>query len=258
MELKYLTRKVINKFSLLPKRKECNICGEKIYDYLPLPDHYQKNFIKFGFPHVQKGAFETIDTDHFFCPQCYSLDRERLYAWYLKESVNLAPEQSMLDFAPSAGLSKWIKANYRCNYVTADLFMENVDVKADIEDMRVFGPGSFDFVICSHVMEHVSNDVKAMSEIHRVLKNGGRAIMMTPILRNFDRVDEDPSCNDVGERWRRFGQDDHVRLYSQKVFLERLRLAGFSVEIITRDNIDKDKIVKCGLPDNISLYIAHK
>ena len=39
---------------------------------------------------------------------------------------------------------------------------------------------------------------------------------------NFDGIDEDINCSDVSERWRRFGQDDHVRLYSQKVFSERL------------------------------------
>ena len=167
MQAAYFVRKVINKFSLLPKKKECNICEAKVYDYLPLPDHYKKNFLKYGFPHTKKGSFETIDTDHFFCPHCYSMDRERLYAWYLKKNTILTENNVMLDFAPSDSLSKWIKKNYVCKYITADLFMEDVDVKTDIEDMRVFESDSFDFVICSHVMEHVSNDAKAMSEIFR-------------------------------------------------------------------------------------------
>ncbi len=258
MQANYLFRKLINKFSLLPKKKQCNICGGKVYDYLPLPDHYQNNFVKYGFPYTQKGAFETIDTDHFFCPDCYSMDRERLYAWYLKNNIKLAENQSMLDFAPSDSLSKWIKKNYSCRYVTADLFMESVDVKTDIEDMTIFESNSFDFAICSHVMEHVSSDVKAMSELFRVLKPEGKAIIMTPILKNFDGVDEDPSCTDVAERWRRFGQDDHIRLYSQKVFTERLKQSGFDVEMITAGQIAQEEMIMFGIPQNSVLYIANK
>jgi O-antigen biosynthesis protein len=258
MQANYLFRKVINKFSLLPKRKQCNICGNKVYDYLPLPDHYQKNFEQYGFPYTQKGAFETIDTDHFFCPDCYSMDRERLYAWYLKNNIKLAKNSSFLDFAPSASLSKWIKKNFTCQYVTADLFMDDVDVKTDIEDMRVFDTASFDFVICSHVMEHVSNDVKAMGEIYRVMKPGAKAIIMTPILKNFDGVDEDPACTDVAERWRRFGQDDHIRLYSQKIFTSRLKEVGFTLELITGGQIPAEDKAAYGLPANAVLYLVNK
>lgn len=258
MQASYLLRKIINKFSLLPKKKQCNICCEKVYDYLPLPDHYKRNFLKYGFPHTQKGAFETIDTNQFFCPDCYSMDRERLYAWYLKKYVPLTINQSLLDLAPSKSLSKWLKKNYHCNYITADLFMDDVDIKTDIEKMVVFENESFDFVICSHVMEHVNSDVKAMNEIFRVLKKGGSAIIMTPVLRNFDGIDEDPSCIDIAERWRRFGQDDHVRLYSQKIFIGRLKSSGFKVMIINQTNIERSDIIRYGLPDNIALYITNK
>ena len=136
--------------------------------------------------------------------------------------------------------------------------METVDVKTDIEDMKVFESNSFDFAICSHVMEHVSSDVKAMSELFRVLKPGGKAIIMTPILKNFDGVDEDPSCTDMAERWRRFGQDDHIRLYSQKVFTERLKQSGFYVEMITASQIAQEDLEMFGIPKNAVLYIANK
>lgn len=258
MQPLYFFRKVIDKFSLLPKKKQCNICGEKVFDFLPLPDHYQKNFKKYGFPYTAKGAFETIDTDHFFCPKCYSMDRERLYAWYLKQNVNLGESTSLLDLAPSVGLGKWIKKYYRCKYTSADLFMEGADVKTDIEDMNVFMNNSFDFVICSHIMEHVQSDIKAMAEIYRVLKAGASAIIMTPVLRNFDGIDEDPTCTDIPERWRRFGQDDHIRLYSQKVFTERLRSVGFKLELLNAGTTNKTEIKNYGIPGNFVLYVASK
>ncbi len=258
MQVIYLVKKIINKFSLLPKKKQCNICGAKVFDYLPLPNHYMNNFKKYGFPHTQKGAFETINTDGFFCPDCYSMDRERLYAWYLKNNVKFESTQQLLDFAPSKGLSKWIKDNYVSQYISADLFMEGVDVKTDIENMDVFQNDRFDFMICSHVLEHVPNDEKAMREMYRVLKKGGSAIIMAPILRGFDGIEEDPACTDVPERWRRFGQDDHIRMYSQKVFVERLQRAGFKIKSILSKDIAGSEIKKYGLPDNIVLYIGTK
>lgn len=124
--------------------------------------------------------------------------------------------------------------------------------------MDVFTDHSFDFIICSHIMEHVNNDQQAMNELFRVLKNPGRAIIMIPVLIGFDGIDEDPTCHDIAERWRRFGQDDHIRLYSQKVFTERLAKAGFLVEKITSTNIPVADIKKYGLPENIVLYICYK
>ena len=254
----YLTRKVIDKFSVLPKKKQCNICGKKVFDFLPIKNNYLNKLKKNGFRHTQKGAFETIDSNHFNCPQCYSIDRERLFAWYMKKHLLFAKDEAILDFAPSKGFSNWVKQNYDCKYVTADLFIEGMDVKTDIENMDVFTDNSFDLVICSHIMEHVKNDQQAMNEIFRVLKKPARAIIMTPILIDFDSVDEDPSCTDVSERWRRFGQDDHIRLYSKKIFTERLEKAGFRVKQITSMDIPVADINKYGLPENIVLYICNK
>jgi ubiquinone/menaquinone biosynthesis C-methylase UbiE len=43
-----------------------------------------------------------------------------------------------------------------------------------------FKDGSFDRIICSEVMEHVSDDKKACSELFRVLKPGGRIAITVP------------------------------------------------------------------------------
>ena len=40
--------------------------------------------------------------------------------------------------------------------------------------------GSFDLILCSHVLEHVPDDRAAMSELHRVLAPGGLALVLTP------------------------------------------------------------------------------
>jgi ubiquinone/menaquinone biosynthesis C-methylase UbiE len=86
---------------------------------------------------------------------------------------------------------------------------------------------SFDAVLCNHVLEHVPDDRKALGEIFRVLKPGGWAILMVPLSSRAE-TDEDPTVVDPKERERRFGQDDHVRLYGQD-YQARLEAAGFHV-----------------------------
>ncbi|GAI07822.1 unnamed protein product, partial [marine sediment metagenome] len=43
-----------------------------------------------------------------------------------------------------------------------------------------FPENSFDYVICSEVIEHIPEDEKAISEVKRVLKNNGIFIITTP------------------------------------------------------------------------------
>lgn len=44
---------------------------------------------------------------------------------------------------------------------------------------------SFDLVVCKHIIEHLDNVIKAMEEIHRILKKGGTAKIYTPHISNI-------------------------------------------------------------------------
>jgi SAM-dependent methyltransferase len=87
---------------------------------------------------------------------------------------------------------------------------------------------SFDVVLCVHVLEHVPDDAAALRELHRILKPGGWGVIQVPILR--ETTDEDPSLTDPAERLRRFGQEDHVRIYGRD-FAGRLEAAGFELDV---------------------------
>jgi ubiquinone/menaquinone biosynthesis C-methylase UbiE len=89
-------------------------------------------------------------------------------------------------------------------------------------------------VICSHVLEHVPDDIQALSEIYRVLKKGGVAILMAPINLGLEKsfeAEKDKHYT-VSERWKYFGQDDHERLYSKNDFIQRIKSVGFNLEEI--------------------------
>jgi SAM-dependent methyltransferase len=114
------------------------------------------------------------------------------------------------------------------DYLSADLISPHAMVKMDITDIDL-PDSSFDIVYCSHILEHVTDDLKAMSEMVRVLKPGGLALIQVPISENG--TFEDPSITDPGERERLFWQSVHVRLYGLDI-KDRLAVAGFDVEVV--------------------------
>lgn len=109
---------------------------------------------------------------------------------------------------------------------SADLFSPLADDIVDIMDMNIYVDNAFDFIVCSHVLEHVPDDRKAIAELYRVLDNNGVAILMVPILLTAQVTDEDPDETDVNVRWSRFGQDDHIRMYAKHDYMSRVREGG--------------------------------
>jgi hypothetical protein len=125
-------------------------------------------------------------------------------------------------------------------------------------DMKIYADASCGFFICSHILEHVVDDLQALRELFRILKHGGKGILMVPIMLTLKEIDEDASLLPCEERWRRFGQDDHLRLYSKNGFLSRILNAGFTVRQLGSDYFGKDIFSKCGLTVSSVLYIVEK
>jgi SAM-dependent methyltransferase len=166
------------------------------------------------------------------CPQCRSLERHRAVLLYLRSRTRIfaGGEVRLLHFAPERALANEFRAHPSINYVTTGLAMPHVCVRMDITDI-LFRDDTFDFVICSHVLEHVPDDRAAIRELHRVLKPGGVAIVLVPMFPDLVQTVEDPSVTTPAERARVFGQHDHVRRPGRD-YPDRLREAGFVVQVI--------------------------
>lgn len=163
------------------------------------------------------------------CPVCGSRDRERLLYLFLNDRLDLLAEGTrLLHVAPERNLGAWLRSLSRIRYESADLSMDGVDHRFDLTDIPKPAE-TYDAIICSHVLEHIPDDRKAMTELHRILKPGGWAILQVPISHRLEMTYEDFSITAPDERERAFGQYDHVRIYAMD-YADRLAEAGFYVE----------------------------
>ena len=189
----------------------CPVCGR----------HFRK-FLSYGYVVPRKNAL---------CPHCLALERHRLIWLYLQNKTTLftAPIK-LLHIAPEYTFSKRFRKLPHLEYITGDIESPWASVKMDVQKIP-FDNNSFDVVICNHVLEHVENDLLAVSEIARVLKPGGWAILQSPINTAREITFEDKNIVSPEEREKYFGQKDHVREYGQD-YGKRLASTGLKVEAI--------------------------
>lgn len=229
-----------------------------------MPEFYIETPLKYGFP-FGPAESETCNYQNYACPFCQATDRERLYALYFRTYLETVKsnELKIIDFAPSAALSTFIRQQIaalpkQISYRTADYSGIDVDDKIDITDMGTYASDQFDFFICSHVLEHVTDDRKALRELYRILKANGRGILMVPIIIGLEQTDEDPTVTDEGERWRRFGQDDHVRVYAKQDFVSRIAESGFRLQQYGKDFFGEETFQRAGITSQSVLYVVEK
>lgn len=236
---------------------ECSVCNSIDVGMDPFPMHYFIEFQKYGFVHnIFLG--ETINFQHYSCKKCGASDRDRLYALYFKRYLIGKKNINFLDIAPAGSLEMFLRNQSNITYRSMDLMMENVDDKVDITDMRMYEDGRFDFLICSHVLEHIPDDIKAMRELYRILAKEGSGIVMVPINLGLLKTMEDPNCLDIPTRWRLFGQDDHIRMYSKEDFIKRLESVGFKVQQLGIEYFGIDTFRKAAIYPTSVLYIVNK
>jgi SAM-dependent methyltransferase len=190
----------------------------------PIDEKSFRKFLPYGYGKQRKNALS---------PSTLSLERHRLMWLFLKNDttfftsktklkvLHIAPEQCFLDI---------FKKQQNLTYTTSDLESPIADVKADICDLP-FKDNSFDVVFCNHVLEHITDDKKAMQELFRVMKKGGFGIFQIPQDMSREKTFEDNSIIDKKERTEIFGQYDHVRVYGKDYF-NKLRSVGFKVDEI--------------------------
>lgn len=197
------------------KGRECTLCGGK-----------KRKFLPYGYGPVREDAL---------CPKCLSLERHRLLWHYLTtvEAERLKGLPTILHIAPEVCLMRKFRQMYSAKperYITADLCSPLADMHFDVQDIPM-EDNSVDIIICNHILEHVESDIRALKEMHRIMRPGGLGVMLVPVDYSRETTFEDDTITDPRQRAEVFGQYDHRRVYG-KDYPQRLSAAGFeAVEI---------------------------
>ena len=223
----------------------CSVCNQTFEKFLP-----------FGEPKRENAQ----------CPSCKSLERHRLIFLFLKEKkLLLSPNKKikLLHFAPEPCFFQVFKDIKMMDYIPCDLSPEIYSYprgpevnKIDITSIPL-KDNSIDFILCNHVLEHVLDDAKALKELCRVLKPGGHAILLVPIIGGRKVTFEDESIVSPEERLEAFGQEDHVR-HCGEDYLERYSTAGFRVNSDYGAQFPKRQRAKYGLLEEERIYFCSK
>lgn len=197
----------------------------------------------------------SLGYDKGLCPRCLSEPRHRMLILYMLDELDVATKPlRVLHFAAEYCFIRRFRQMPNLDHVLADLDPPRGGVKMDITDIPLESE-SVDMVICSHVLEHVQEDRKAMGELRRVLRPGGTALIMFPVDYSRPVTYEDPSIVSPEARREAFDQNDHVRVYGAD-FHERLRGAGFEVDTNRYGASLGERAARYGLKRNEPLYVC--
>lgn len=173
--------------------------------------------------------------DAAVCPLCRSRERDRLTWLFLAERQHtlLQAHMQFLHVAPEPRLSEFFYQAIGEGYITADLMRQDVMVRLDVQDM-LYPNETMDAIYCSHVLQDVPDDRKAMAECFRVLRPGGWAIMNVPIFAEATHDAGAPGNKRAAWDKR---PDEHVRNYGPD-YARRLEDAGFAVQVFSPDDLE--------------------
>ncbi len=218
------------------KLKQCPICNKELAFFLP--------------------AGKKLKAIH--CPFCSSFPRHRAMWLYLQNNDLFKSGIKILHVSPEPSVFNIMSEME--NYTAIDKFASGYAypksvLQMDVEQLN-FNDESFDLIICSHVLEHVDDDIVAIKEMGRVVKKEGKILIMIPIEKDLNTTYEDKNIISPKERLKHFGQSDHVRLYGMD-FGQRVEQSELYCEVIsTRELTNESDFVKYGLDDDFIFVLT--
>jgi hypothetical protein len=171
---------------------------------------------------------------HAKCPSCGALERHRLQYMVLRDIIDRrdASKMKMLHFAPESWFRPIFAAQF-AQYVTADLYMKDVDYSIDMQDLP-FADESYDFILASIVLDYIKDDERAIKEVRRVLRPNGFAMFSVSLVGEKTIEYSEPNPHESG----------HVRISGLDYF-DRFKAHFTKVETVSSDSF----------PDKYQLFI---
>lgn len=228
-----IIRRLRELIDVLIKRRQCPLCEWRGFRFRPFGD-----FLSF-----RKDAM---------CPVCGSLERHRLAFLLLKDTIE--PHQRVLHVAPERCLIPWF-VSLSSEYVNAD-FCSPAMRQMDLTHIDLLD-SSKTLIWCSHVLDYISNEKAALSELFRVLAPGG--ILVLQVRINGALTLEVSAVADKDERMQKLFDETKVRLYGMDL-KERITDSCFSCNVISSSSLSERDQIMYGLrtPGYRDVFICRK
>lgn len=125
------------------------------------------------------------DREGHFCDGCGLSRRVRMLHWTLRSLYPSLADLDVLHINQVNGLVDYLRT---ARSTVETLFRPELAAVPDVEPVHAdvenlpFDDGRFDLVVHSETLEHVFDPRRAMREIHRVLRRGGRQVYTVPLV----------------------------------------------------------------------------
>lgn len=159
-------------------------------------------------------------------------DRRRHAAAYLDD----APPGTLLDvgcgngaYAASMQARGWSVRGTEFDPQAAQVARTSHGIPVDVGDLAAIAhpDGAFDAITARHVLEHVREPAAFLAECWRILRPGGRLVIVTP---NVDSLGH----RHFADRWRGLEQPRHLFLYASASLRALFRRSGIDpVDVFT-------------------------
>ncbi len=236
-------------FSRTLHRVICWVCGNPVAE-----------FFAFGVP-PRPGR----------CPHCGAKPRNRAVHWYLRQVVRptLDATSEVLEVGGSRvavqrfsaeaviGRSRYTVIDRRTLEFHAGIAPPHRFIRMDVTNAD-FADNSFDVILCNHTLPYIRDDAGALSEIFRILKTDGLAMLDSSHDEDRTRsVDEYRREHpELGDEY--FAENGDQWVYGQD-YVARLEATGFRTRMdVLFDDRDKPFKREHGLKDHHELIVAFK
>ncbi|MBU3718800.1 MAG: class I SAM-dependent methyltransferase [Actinobacteria bacterium] len=161
------------------------------------------------------------------CPQCGSIARDRFLMHCFVSRVRKPKGLRILETSPRLGdkYRLMMRRHFRYTASDFDLSAHEGDIQIDLQNIAL-PDSSIDVLLTPHVLEHVPDTKRALSEIYRMLAPGGHMFLQVPLLEGATNVPSTPEFHaDNTPVFFRFGWD----------LTFTLREMGFTAQVLVTE-----------------------
>lgn len=163
------------------------------------------------------------------CPHCGSIARDRYLFWCWIARQPYSRSTRVLETSPRLGQRYRSMMRRRVRYLCSDYdeSAHRAEIKLDLQSIDL-PDASLDTILTPHVLEHVPDTGRALSELHRVLAPGGRMYLQIPMVQGVTAPPTEPEYHgDNTLVYWRFGWD----------LGDMLRAAGFTTTALVTESL---------------------